>query len=82
MVIIFNFFIFEFVDWVVGVIFVNISSSYLLDDCVVKQVIINGKLVGCVLDGVEGFYWLEVWVRFIIFCILLVSVFYQVVCEM
>ncbi|XP_024397002.1 C-terminal binding protein AN [Physcomitrium patens] len=46
-----------------GAILVNTSSSHLLDDCAVKQAIINGKLAGCALDGVEGPHWLEAWVR-------------------
>ncbi|KAG0560583.1 hypothetical protein KC19_10G191300 [Ceratodon purpureus] len=46
-----------------GAILVNTSSSHLLDDCAVKQAIIDGKLAGCALDGVEGPHWLEAWVR-------------------
>lgn len=45
-----------------GAILVNTSSSRLLDDCALKQAIIDGTVAGCALDGVEGPHWLEAWV--------------------
>ena len=51
----------------------NTSSSHLLDDCAVKQAIIDGKLAGCALDGVEGPHWLEAWVRLFLPCLVCVT---------
>lgn len=45
-----------------GAFLVNTSSSQLLDDCAVKQLLIDGTLAGCALDGVEGPQWMEAWV--------------------
>lgn len=41
----------------------NTSSSHLLDDCALKQALIDGTITGCALDGVEGPQWMEAWVR-------------------
>lgn len=46
-----------------GAYLVNTGSSQLLDDCAVKQLLIEGKLAGCALDGAEGPQWMEAWVR-------------------
>ncbi|KAI4338389.1 hypothetical protein MLD38_023454 [Melastoma candidum] len=46
-----------------GAFLVNTSSSQLLDDCAVKQLLIDGSLGGCALDGAEGPQWMEAWVR-------------------
>ncbi|GAB2271750.1 hypothetical protein Dimus_006580 [Dionaea muscipula] len=46
-----------------GAYLVNTGSSQLLDDCVVKQLLIDGTLAGCALDGAEGPQWMEAWVR-------------------
>ncbi|XP_051145514.1 C-terminal binding protein AN-like [Andrographis paniculata] len=46
-----------------GAFLVNTGSSQLLDDCSVKQLLIEGKLAGCALDGAEGPQWMEAWVR-------------------
>lgn len=40
----------------------NTGSSQLLDDCAVKQLLIDGTLAGCALDGAEGPQWMEAWV--------------------
>ena len=40
----------------------NAGSSQLLDDCAVKQLLIDGTLAGCALDGAEGPQWMEAWV--------------------
>lgn len=37
-----------------GAFLVNTGSSQLLDDCAVKQLLIDGTLAGCALDGAEG----------------------------
>ncbi|GAB2232159.1 hypothetical protein Droror1_Dr00011186 [Drosera rotundifolia] len=46
-----------------GAYLVNTGSSQLLDDCAVKQLLIDGMLAGCALDGAEGPQWMEAWVR-------------------
>ncbi|XP_024370957.1 C-terminal binding protein AN [Physcomitrium patens] len=46
-----------------GAVVVNTSSSHLLDDCAMKEALINGTIAGCALDGIEGPQWLEAWVR-------------------
>ncbi|GLU00708.1 hypothetical protein SLE2022_180560 [Rubroshorea leprosula] len=46
-----------------GAFLVNTGSSQLLDDCVVKQLLIDGSLAGCALDGAEGPQWMEAWVK-------------------
>lgn len=45
-----------------GAFLVNTGSCQLLDDCVVKQLLIDGTLAGCALDGAEGPQWMEAWV--------------------
>lgn len=42
----------------------NTGSSQLLDDCALKQLLIDGTLAGCALDGAEGTQWMEAWVIF------------------
>lgn len=46
-----------------GAFIVNTSSSQLLDDCALKQLLIDGTIAGCALDGAEGPQWMEAWVR-------------------
>ncbi|KAK6142771.1 hypothetical protein DH2020_023119 [Rehmannia glutinosa] len=46
-----------------GAFLVNTGSSQLLDDCAVKQLLIDGTLAGCALDGAEGPQWMEAWLR-------------------
>ncbi|XP_022147307.1 C-terminal binding protein AN [Momordica charantia] len=46
-----------------GAFLVNTGSSQLLDDCAVKQLLIDGSLAGCALDGAEGPQWMEAWVK-------------------
>ncbi|GAB4844525.1 hypothetical protein Ancab_037904 [Ancistrocladus abbreviatus] len=46
-----------------GAYLVNTGSSQLLDDCAVKQLLIDGSLAGCALDGAEGPQWMEAWVK-------------------
>ncbi|KAL5572933.1 hypothetical protein UlMin_022530 [Ulmus minor] len=46
-----------------GAFLVNTGSSQLMDDCAVKQLLIDGTLAGCALDGAEGPQWMEAWVR-------------------
>lgn len=46
-----------------GAFLVNTGSSQLLDDCAVKQLLIDGTLAGCAVDGAEGPQWMEAWVR-------------------
>lgn len=45
-----------------GAVIVNTGSSYLIDDCALKQALNDGSVAGCALDGVEGPQWLEAWV--------------------
>ncbi|KAH1235023.1 C-terminal binding protein AN [Glycine max] len=45
-----------------GAFIVNTGSSQLLDDCAVKQLLIDGTLAGCALDGAEGPQWMEAWI--------------------
>lgn len=47
----------------IGAVVVNTSSSHLLDDCAMKEALINGTVASCALDGIEGPQWLEAWVR-------------------
>lgn len=42
---------------------VNTGSCQLIDDCALKQLLIDGTIAGCALDGVEGPQWMEAWVR-------------------
>ncbi|KAF7844280.1 C-terminal binding protein AN [Senna tora] len=46
-----------------GAFLVNTGSTQLLDDCAVKQLLIDGTLAGCALDGAEGPQWMEAWVK-------------------
>ncbi|GAV83416.1 LOW QUALITY PROTEIN: 2-Hacid_dh_C domain-containing protein [Cephalotus follicularis] len=46
-----------------GAFLINTGSSQLLDDCALKQLLIDGTLAGCALDGAEGPQWMEAWVR-------------------
>ncbi|CAA0830671.1 C-terminal binding protein AN [Striga hermonthica] len=46
-----------------GAFLVNTGSSQLLEDCAVKQLLIDGTLAGCALDGAEGPQWMEAWLR-------------------
>ncbi|THU65815.1 hypothetical protein C4D60_Mb05t07630 [Musa balbisiana] len=46
-----------------GAFVVNTGSSQLIDDCALKQLLIDGTIAGCALDGVEGPQWMEAWVR-------------------
>lgn len=46
-----------------GAFLVNTGSSQLLDDCAVKQLLIDGTIAGCALDGAEGPQWMEAWVK-------------------
>eukprot|EP00262_Sarcandra_glabra_P006086 TRINITY_DN1813_c0_g1_i1.p1 TRINITY_DN1813_c0_g1~~TRINITY_DN1813_c0_g1_i1.p1 ORF type:complete len:537 (-),score=105.81 TRINITY_DN1813_c0_g1_i1:226-1791(-) len=46
-----------------GAFIVNTGSSQLLDDCALKQLLIDGTVAGCALDGAEGPQWMEAWVR-------------------
>ncbi|KAK6920073.1 D-isomer specific 2-hydroxyacid dehydrogenase, NAD-binding domain, partial [Dillenia turbinata] len=46
-----------------GAFLVNAGSSQLLDDCALKQLLIDGTIAGCALDGAEGPQWMEAWVR-------------------
>ncbi|KAM1203975.1 hypothetical protein ACFX2J_019724 [Malus domestica] len=46
-----------------GAFLVNTGSCQLLDDCSVKQLLIDGTLAGCALDGAEGPQWMEAWVK-------------------
>ncbi|MCL7022767.1 hypothetical protein MKW94_018299, partial [Papaver nudicaule] len=44
-----------------GAFLVNTGSSQLLDDCALKQLLIDGTIAGCALDGAEGPQWIEAW---------------------
>ncbi|CAN6463877.1 unnamed protein product [Victoria cruziana] len=46
-----------------GAYIVNAGSSQLIDDCALKQLLIDGTIAGCALDGAEGPQWMEAWVR-------------------
>jgi len=46
-----------------GAILINTSSSHLIDDCALKQAVIDGTVAGCALDGVESPHWIEAWVH-------------------
>ncbi|XP_074564787.1 C-terminal binding protein AN-like [Curcuma longa] len=46
-----------------GAFIVNTGSSQLIDDRALKQLLINGTIAGCALDGAEGPQWMEAWVR-------------------
>lgn len=46
-----------------GAFLVNTGSCQLLDDCSIKQFLLDGTLAGCALDGAEGPQWMEAWVR-------------------
>ncbi|PNT78284.1 C-terminal binding protein AN [Brachypodium distachyon] len=46
-----------------GSFIVNTGSCQLIDDCALKQLLIDGTIAGCALDGVEGPQWMEAWVR-------------------
>ncbi|XP_047083932.1 C-terminal binding protein AN-like [Lolium rigidum] len=46
-----------------GAFIVNTGSCQLIDDCALKQLLIDGTIAGCALDGVEGPQWMEAWVR-------------------
>jgi lactate dehydrogenase-like 2-hydroxyacid dehydrogenase len=45
-----------------GAFIVNTGSCQLIDDCALKQLLIDGAIAGCALDGVEGPQWMEAWV--------------------
>ncbi|KAK9279915.1 hypothetical protein L1049_013599 [Liquidambar formosana] len=46
-----------------GAFLVNTGSCQLLDDCALKQFLIDGTLAGFAVDGAEGPQWMEAWVR-------------------
>ncbi|KAF7055684.1 hypothetical protein CFC21_063184 [Triticum aestivum] len=46
-----------------GAFIVNTGSCQLIDDCALKQLLLDGTIAGCALDGVEGPQWMEAWVR-------------------
>ncbi|CAF1923389.1 BnaC05g00510D [Brassica napus] len=46
-----------------GAFLVNTGSCQLLDDCAVKQLLIDGTIAGCAIDGAEGPQWMEAWVK-------------------
>ncbi|KAF8727931.1 hypothetical protein HU200_018499 [Digitaria exilis] len=46
-----------------GAFIVNTGSCQLIDDCALKQLLIDGTIAGCALDGAEGPQWMEAWVR-------------------
>jgi len=45
-----------------GAFIVNTGSCQLIDDCALKQLLIDGIIAGCALDGAEGPQWMEAWV--------------------
>jgi hypothetical protein len=45
-----------------GAFIVNTGSCQLIDDCALKQLLIDEAIAGCALDGVEGPQWMEAWV--------------------
>jgi lactate dehydrogenase-like 2-hydroxyacid dehydrogenase len=45
-----------------GAFIVNTSSCQLIDDCALKQLLLDGTIAGCALDGAEGPQWMEAWV--------------------
>ena len=45
-----------------GAFIVNTGSCQLIDDCALKQLLIDGTIAGCALDGAEGPQWMEAWV--------------------
>ncbi|KAH7685897.1 Glycerate dehydrogenase protein [Dioscorea alata] len=45
-----------------GAFIVNTGNSQLIDDCALKQLLIDGAIAGCALDGAEGPQWMEAWV--------------------
>ncbi|XP_062205495.1 C-terminal binding protein AN-like [Phragmites australis] len=46
-----------------GAFIVNTGSCQLIDDCALKELLIDGTIAGCALDGAEGPQWMEAWVR-------------------
>ncbi|TVU31908.1 hypothetical protein EJB05_23613, partial [Eragrostis curvula] len=46
-----------------GAFIVNTGSCQLIDDYALKQLLIDGTIAGCALDGAEGPQWMEAWVR-------------------
>ncbi|XP_038971503.1 C-terminal binding protein AN-like [Phoenix dactylifera] len=46
-----------------GAFIVATGSSQLIDDCALKQLLIDGTIAGFALDGAEGPQWMEAWVR-------------------
>lgn len=44
-----------------GSFLINTGLGKLLEDCAVKQLLIDGALTGCALDGVEEPQWMEAW---------------------
>ncbi|KAJ4777954.1 C-terminal-binding protein [Rhynchospora pubera] len=46
-----------------GAFIINTGSCQLIDDCALKQLLIEGTIAGCALDGAEGPQWMEAWVR-------------------
>ncbi|KAL6905243.1 hypothetical protein ACP4OV_002844 [Aristida adscensionis] len=46
-----------------GAFIVNTGSCQLIDDCALKQLLLDGTIAGCALDGAEGPQWMEAWVR-------------------
>lgn len=51
-----------FIFCTLGAFLVNTGSCQLLDDCAVKQLLIDGTIAGCAIDGAEGPQWMEAWV--------------------
>jgi lactate dehydrogenase-like 2-hydroxyacid dehydrogenase len=50
-----------------GAFIVNTGSCQLIDDYALKQLLIDGTIAGCALDGVEGPQWMEAWVWNLLF---------------